>query len=364
MKYIILLMVVVMTLLGITACDRFTRPEKLEINSLNEELVATIFNETLTTAVNEITPSDVSAVLNSYTYNYLNDGVTKSDMEARFEAIAGENAKGTLHIEYEILDSEKAKIQWVIKNTNNDIVFFDIDHLAVTDNNFLFLGNDFEATPENETVAFIEVLTATWCPNCPDLEVKVDELQEIYGNDLHFVEYHYSDGLSGDFSAIQNWYSIFSAPTGIVQGTDILIGSEENILNQYNGLIANAVGNNSNITIKNLSYTKTGNLYHFHMDLANPGQIPTDDLYLRYMFMEDTSSALNFAGKRCRNVMLEQSQISLTENDFNDVYSIEHLVSQELPVDAKIVVLIQTMPEIHNDQTSTIHAVMDRYLNK
>jgi len=364
MRYKVLLLLLVVTLLGITACDRFTKPEKLDVDTLDAVRVANIFNEDITTAINTISQSDVGAIINSYSLDYLNDGMSKTDMEAKFEALAENKTKGLFTVDYEILDAEKARVQWVIKDELDDIVFFDIDIMAITEDNFLFLGNKMGALSEGSSVAFIEVLTAKWCPNCPELEEKVDELQEHYGNNVQFVEYHYDDGLSGDFTDIQNWYNIFSAPTGVVQGTTILVGSETSTLNQYDGLILETLDNEPDISITNFEFVRSVNHFHFHMNLTNQGSIPMDNLNFRYMFVEDTSSELNNAGKPCRNVMLEQAKYELSEEDFTGVFSVEYTTSIDLPLDTKVIAFVQTMPEPHSAETAKIYGVASSFINK
>jgi hypothetical protein len=100
------------------------------------------------------------------------------------------------------------------------------------------------------------------------------------------------------------------------------------------------------------------------MNLTNQGSIPMDNLNFRYMFVEDTSSELNNAGKPCRNVMLEQAKYELSEEDFTGVFSVEYTTSIDLPLDTKVIAFVQTMPEPHSAETAKIYGVASSFINK
>ena len=320
------------------------------------DALVTFFQTDLKAALDAMTSSDVNSIMAFYSEDYLNNGVVKTDIEQAYIEFMNAGNAGPFTVAFTLEDDSTMKVNWSFAPTKE---IPQTDYLIADGDGYLFIGDQLEPPTEDKKVAIVEVLTATWCPNCPELEEEIENLKSTYGDRLSFVEYHDGDGLSGDFSDIQSWYNIYSAPTGVIQGTSKLVGSETNTLNQYAGIIEGITSQDAEITIKNFSYTLTGDQYDFQVELANPGSVPADNLYLRYMLIEETSASLNNAGHPCKNVMLEQSKIALTETDFSGTYTFNHTVLETMPDDTSIILFIQTMPDVHDDQTSIIHNVLE-----
>ncbi len=325
-----------------------------------QDMIYTFFEEEILPAIEQISESDVSSIMAFYCDDYLNNGSVKSDVEQEYIDFLSNGNVVQFSMHVTIVNEEQMKVSWSFCQTET---MKRIDYLMENGDSFLFYGDQQQLPPTETTKAFIEVLTATWCPNCPELEHKIEEMKETYGNDLFYVEYHYNDNLSGDFSDIQSWYNIYSAPTGVLQGTNIFVGSESTTLNQYNNIISSITATNADIVLNNLEYTHEGDKYSFSIDIDNPGMVDTEDLYLRYLIVEDTSSSLNNAGNPCKNVMLEQNKIALSDVDFYGTYEFDHTLLNTLPEDAKIIIFVQTMPETFNESTCKIHNVMEADLN-
>ncbi|MBN2830116.1 MAG: thioredoxin family protein [Candidatus Cloacimonetes bacterium] len=364
MKLKALTLLLLIAFLVISGCERFTKPEPAEASVVEAEIID-FFDNSFLPAIESMTTTDVSSAMAFYSDNYLNNGITKSDIEQEYLTLMGNFTNPVFSYSVMCLNDETLKIQWnlIVEEANTKDLPV-TDYLVRNGENFLFYGDQIEPPTEEKAIAFIEVLTATWCPNCPELEEKIDELKETYGNSLYFVEYHYQDGLSGDFSDIQGWYSIYSAPTGVIQGVNILVGSETNALSQYDGLVQTIVNQDAEITLKNFTYSVDGSVYTLNVDFQNPGNISSEDLYLRYMMVEDTSSTMNYAGHPCRNVMLQQNRIALNDEDLNGTYTFTHTCSLTLPDDAKIIVLVQKMDETYSDTTCKVYYALEANLNQ
>ncbi len=357
MKKLTFIFIIVLVLL-VSACERFTKPEPETGPGIAEE-IETYFQNDIKDALDSMTSGDVSSIMAFYSDSYLNQGLTKTDIENEFTALM-QTVTAPFTVSIDVISEDNLTVEWSFASVKE---IPETDVLIENGDGYLFYGNQMEPPSEDKTVAFVEILTATWCPNCPELEHEIEALKATYGSSLSYVEYHYNDGLSGDFSELQSWYNIYSAPTGVLQGSNIFVGSEEITLSQYDGIINTTVNTDATITFENFNYTLEAGKYTVQLELDNPGSVAFDNLYLRYMFIEETSATNNYAGDPCKNVMLEQNRIALTDADFNGTYEFEHTVGSAMPDDAKLIILIQTMPETFDETTCKIHNVMEAELN-
>ncbi len=151
-----------------------------------------------------------------------------------------------------------------------------------------------EAPPTStDRVVLVELVTAGWCPNCPNADGALLEMEEAYGHDqLVILAYHRNDQLSnagGD--ARQAFYDDPYQPDAFIDGVAEVVGNKGSVANNRAAYEAEVdarleVPSPLLLTVEGWTDTTTGEgmAYVNVTALSDPG---FDDLRLHVVVFED-----------------------------------------------------------------------------
>ena len=229
MKLFFLLLI---TLILIFSCDRFDNNFKNN-PSVTEQV--TEFFTSFGDSLSVLQPANVPEIMNFYHDDYLNNGVTKSDVEKFYNSVFALADSVEISSELESSD-ENLNINWnlLVKNAVTDSVLLDsliTDKLIENRGDYLFYGNQITPPTAEKQKALVQLFTGTWCPNCPYGEEALYDLSQELGDSFYFLEVHIQDELAlGSNYDLMNFYGIGSLPTAVFQGQTSINGANESVI--------------------------------------------------------------------------------------------------------------------------------------
>ncbi len=354
LRKLTLITLIILSLLVIASCDRFDKPTINEVIDYNE-IVTTVFDDFSSTAT--VTTSDnISDFMTYFDDDYLNDGQTKEDIEDIVSGVFLVNEPRFINVE--LLSNNELLVSWnlIISTTDNQVVetMTFADQLRQVGSVYYLYGNQQEATNENKLRPFAEIMTATWCGTCPEVEEDIHNYQYSNPDNFFYLEFHTQDAISGEHEFFDNFYGYTSPPVAILQGKDVFSGDQgdifPSILDAYKEMDAQFM-------LSNLVETTNTETYQVHLDIdkITTEVVDLTNLKLRWAFYEEVSAANNYAGNPCRNVVLTEGYYDIMESDINSTYAINIDYPRDIPDDLGVVFWLQTAGETYGDD-SFVHA--------
>lgn len=349
---IILVILVAISLLAILACDRFDKPTSNNEESTDYQTIVTDFFNDFQVVADTISADNVEYFMDFFHADYLYNGLYKEDIL---------NMINTIFMVYEprfinviMVENDQLNVEWKLRVTTlNDVLveehIFNDAMLAVGDDYYLY-GNQVEPVEEDKLMLFAEIMTATWCGTCPEVEEAMHEYQLSNPNQFFYLEYHVMDAIAGEHNFFDNFYGFTNPPVAIIQGANSFVGDQSDtypaILNEYKEM--NAQFKLSQLT----QVTSTGN-YQAHLDIEKitTDEFDTSNLKLRWAFYEEVSPVNNYIGQPCRHVVLTEGYYDLSSEDLNNTFSINLDYPREVPDDLGIVFWLQTANDTHDDES-------------
>lgn len=128
---------------------------------------------------------------------------------------------------------------------------------------FSFLQESFNSVSyagDSKKLVLLELFTAEWCGPCGKANPVIDKVyEESGGKDFLLIKFHVSDDMECKLSEERaQKYGVEGIPTLVVDGKDSIVGAVENYESTLKGLIQNAKGKKTNVSIE-VSGQITGN---------------------------------------------------------------------------------------------------------
>jgi len=337
-------LILISLILILFACDRFEH----EIYQ-NAEIEA-MFGE----FTNAIETANIDEIMTFYNENYLNDAFSKSDFEVIFINYISEYDSLTASLDNYYSDFS---INWTLScvptdSTNSEkIISF---HDIIDSDHYKFIGNQINppAYDPLKPMILVQSSTAQSCGNCPATANKLAEMKREYGGQLVYLDY-VSDGPNPTeiFYPFAMYYEIYTQPTVVFQGEDIVTGSLADELNSYSTYCEEIV-NSEKIIQLNLSDISCENTILGTIIIDGFETLPLDNLKLEMAVIEKYSEyEYHINGQELHNVVVAVKSQDLTsaEIDFTIDYEIENFENTML------VVWVQTKEEPYNSATCKIY---------
>ena len=355
MRYLksLLMLAIILTMLS---CDRFDNT--FQSDETDNGFLSKIqqFETTLATSI--LIP-DISAVMEFYSNDYLNNGWTQTEVEQYFTDIS---TIVTDDLVIDIVETNQLQHSFTYRiiDIEADVDTLIVEFTASEEDGFLFIGNQQDAAIPEESRVLVELFTATWCPNCPYVEEALHDLKGLYGDRFYYIEYHIMDQLDFGHTDILNYYELStSLPVGIIQGqVNITGGSAANSYNEYHFAISQYWGEEELFGFQDFDYSVVDDRLIFSIVIATEID-DLEDIHIRYALIEKESDINNAAGHPSRNVVITKGNSILS--GITGVELVLDIPDFEFS-DPRLVIWIQTINEPYNSESSKIHNVIEYQL--
>lgn len=365
-KFLILISLVLI----LFACDRFEHnlePEQEAANWIS------VFFTTFADSIETILPAeDVSGIMDFFHNDYSNNGLIKSDIEIFYKAFSYVNMP--LIFEATIIDTNTFAIDWrlLVTSPDSETTFMDTiisDVLIKTEDSYKFHGN--QADMRN---VMVEMFTAISCVNCPTVEEALHNLKEQYGSRFSYVEYHINDILdSGNIPLMMYYESPGYLPYTIINGNaEIITGSSSTIQQDIENVIIPLMEQPVLAKLVDAQADINENTLSGSVQIELDGSIQTDNLNLVAVLMEKLSTEhQNHNGENLHNIVLKREAFDMSAFNLQDpvtftIPDLDQLATgyEQLPEDLILVLWIQTLEDPYNEDTCTIHNVIEMEITR
>ena len=342
MKKQFLIILITITILTIVSCDRFERDFKPQITI--QEFVQ-IFN---TNSTNYLKNNNISAIMNYFSDDYLNNGIIKNDISAYFISINW-TQEALINITPYSSAGKLFAYNFNIKDTGNSIDTTWVDYLKFESGKYIWSGNQTQAIENPKQVVLAQAMTALNCPSCPYSEQKLHFLETLYPNSFIFLEYHFFDSLSvyNNFNDERIYYNITSTPMVVFQGQTKIAGGTQASLDLYQPVVESFLNQDAEINIKNLEFTVENNTVTGSVVL-NFDQIKTDNLYIHYAIYEKETTAMNYINEPASHVVRARGKHLLENLQNNSQINFELTSTKYLDSDTYLVIWVQRMMNLNS----------------
>ena len=342
-----LLLCLLSALLLFTACDRYDQ-DYIVIPTANA--FVDNFNNMVP---NALANNNISQVMSYYSPNYMNGGKSKSDMQNFYT----KDWSDSVMVEITVLNADRLKYQLRIKDNGRSVDTTWVDFAKKIGSGFYWIGNQQGAPAIPKQKALLQVLTGTWCPNCPQAEAALHNIYQNIPNQMVYLEYHINDTLAvSGTSNMAAYYGVQSAPTVIFQGKTIVSGTSNDALNSYQPIINGIITSDTEILLSNLTYTKNGNNLTGSVNITTLGDTNLENCYLKAVIYEKETTALNYEQEPCGNVVRAQTTVNLNAKAFRQSVDFEMTSTKGIANDAYVVVWVQKIANVNlfNETTDKI----------
>ncbi len=367
MKPYLIPAVLLLLALSATGCDRFNHafepPE-------TADLQAALFTP-LDEALQNQPEAGLDAVMNYFADDYLHFGLNKADRRAWLENIFQTHpaavAAATL-LDSEQLSDSTAVVNWRFLVTDAKAVIVDStftgDRLAKRGGHWLLRGNQMSCQPPVlKQRVIIEYFTFLGCPNCPQVEAELHDLQLASQGQISYLEHHITGPLTVPGDPTYDYYGPFSVPTSIFGGEVMLTGSSTDIISSYADAAQTLAGLDSRINYSGLNYSVDGQTVTGTIQLDMPDPFTHPDLVLNCVLIERVSSFTNTQGQNLRNVVRAKSVQNIGSLDFPNTVSFSLSSSVPIPDDASLVIFAQNRPVLFGNN-ATIYGGIEVELDR
>lgn len=353
MKIKLLLLTLVLLSLFMVSCDRFEKPTQGE--SVDYNLIATEFFTDFAATAMLTSADNTDNFMNYFHADYLQDGKTKQDMADMINSFFLVNEPRFINVEF--ISNSSLIVEWnlIVSTTDNvlvDSMEFNDKLIQVGDDYFLY-GNQVEPVNEEKLMPFAEIMTATWCGTCPQVEAAMHDYLYSNPDNFFYLEFHTQDAIAGEHEFFDNFYALTSAPSTVLQGKDIFAGDASET---YPGLLDDYKAMDAQLKLSNLVQTTGTENYQASVDIEKliNGEFDTSNLKLRWAFYEDESATNNYIGQPCRHVVLTEGLYEIGTADLDTTFPISIDYPRDIPEDMGIVFWLQTAGDTYDD-SSFVH---------
>lgn len=351
------LLLTIVILMNVVSCERFDNKFEPLAEDKSFEIHLEAFIQDMKTGLLSANLTEVMAQY--YSDDYLNDGLSKQDIESFFSDLAT-NVTEALTIQLVSFDKTYLNFSYRIEDINTDLDTTIIEYASLSGDTYLFIGNRVNPEESEESRVLVELFTATWCPNCPYVEAALHQLKQELGDKFHYIEYHIMDVLDKGNMDILNYYQLpTSLPVGVVQGSlKISGGSVGTSYNEYKFAIEQFSGKEAEYSFEDFSYSVAEGELSFQIKLSKKGVIG-DDLRLRYALIDKETTVPNSAGVNSKNVAIAKGILELSEESFDGSLDLSLTITNHPFIRPAVVVWFQTINDPYDNQTSLVSNVKE-----
>lgn len=357
MKYLIITMIFASLLL--VSCDRFDHDfTAVQTDDLND-----LFFSPLQDAFDSITASDISALSALYKEDYMHNGVSKSERMSWIQGFLSDYSPVLFELSdvtYSVADENNAQANWrlVVSSLDTKEVLADSlfqgEKLVKVDAQWLLYGNQVCVQGNAKQLVIAEYFTFRTCPNCPDAEAKLQELQYQYPENFIYLEHHVSMELVLPDDQTNLYYSAYAPPVTVFQGMEKVSQSNPASLSQYQAIVDNLVQVDIPVQYTLSDVNVNGNELSANVSLDAQIELQQADLMLSAVIITDEVEYQNYAGQLLHNVVRGKSSISLAATDLSESIPITVSAVEPIPQNFKLIVFAQHKPSSFNNN-STIY---------
>jgi len=350
----------------VAGCDRFEHSFAPPTYPEVEQMYADFTDSLLL-----ITDTDVEPISGFYADNYMNNGVNKEDIEQYYRNLFINHPNGIIVRDstYEF-EPNTLSFNWRLKLTNlvGDTTFVDTlftDRLTYQRGKYVFIGNQYNPGDNPKQKILAQMVTGTWCSNCTAIEAALHECELRFPGQFYYVEHHLNDSLqvNPQMSDFLSYYGgIYSAPTTIFQGITKYTLSNTGSLAQFTALIQNLLTQDAKFDLSNFNYTIIGDSLHGSVTVTPNSDLSQAHLVLNYAIAEEVTTALNYAGLPCRNVIRKRAEKDISSISLPGTITFALHLPTYRPPDSKMVIWVQTMNQPW-DQQSLVYNVLEQEIN-
>ena len=356
MKGKIIIFALLLASLFVVSCDRFERPTKTDGTNPIDQVVSEFFKD-FSTVAKTVTVANTDDFMAFFHVDYLNNGKTKQGVEDKIKSIFIATVPRFINVE--LVSNSNLNVTWklIVTDDLREVISTETitDKMSKVGEKYYLYGNqETGEINEDKMMPFAEIMTATWCGTCPDVEAAMHTYQLNNPNNFFYLEYHTLDSIAGEHPFFDNFYAQTSPPVAILQGKDIFVGAYSGV---YKGILDSYKNIDAELKLTNLVPTPSETDFVAQLDIQKliSGEFDTTNLKLRWAFYEEESSVPNNAGLPCLNVVITEGYYDISEADLNSTFSINHALPRNIPEDMGIVFWLQTAGEAHGDD-SFVHA--------
>ncbi len=216
----------------------------------------------------------------------------------------------------------------------------------------------------------IELFTSTSCTYCPLVESALQDIKAEFGSRISYLEYHVGDELDANSTDLLMYYGAASLPTTVINGNQAIITGADDIYNRILSNIQPLLSEDPQMILDSLNVELTPDSLFGNVRVENIGNITIADLKLRIALMEDYNDDwTNHNGEYLHNIVLKRSFVDISQCDLSQPidFSITDLCQlpagyNELPEDLTLVLWLQVWEDEYNDDTCTVHNVLEHSL--
>lgn len=215
----------------------------------------------------------------------------------------------------------------------------------------------------------IEMFTAISCVNCPTVEEALHNLRMQYGSRLSYVEYHINDILDPGNTPLLIYYENHgSLPYTVINGNaEIITGSSSTIQQDIEDIIIPLMEQPILAKLLDVQANINGTTLNGSVQIELDGSIPTDNLKLVAVLMEKLSTEhQNHNGDNLHNIEIKREVLDISSSGLHEftIPDLDQLASgyQQLPEDLVLVLWIQTLEDPYNQDTCTIYNVIEKII--
>ena len=357
MKVKLILFALLLLSLFIVSCDRFDKPTKNVDVEIDYNLIATDFFTNFSATANLIATDNTADFMNFFHADYLHDGKTKQDIADIINDVFLVNEPRFISVEF--ISNNNLSVVWdLIISTTDEVVIETMnfaDQLKAVGDAYSLYGNRAEPVNEEKMMPFAEIMTATWCGTCPDVEAAMHDYLYSNPDNFFYLEYHTQDQIAGEHEFFDNFYGQTSPPVAIIQGKDLFAGNQSET---YPGLLNSYLEMDAQLKLSNLVQTSDTGNYQAQIDIDKliTDEFDITNLKLRWAFYEEVSAVNNYVGQPCRHVVLTEGLYEIGVADINSTFSINIDYPRTIPEDMGVVFWLQTASDTYNVDDSFIHA--------
>lgn len=350
MKRALLILLPVLLLLLAAGCDRFSHefrpPEQTDFSQALFTPLGTAFANAGT--------DNLQGVMAWYTDDYLHFGATKEDRRQWMQdiyALHGDAVAQVTMLAAEQQADTLAIANWrLVINTLSKGVLADStftgERLVKRSGKWMLKGNQMSCSvPNPNQRVILEYFTFLGCPNCPEVEAKLHDLQVQYPDQLSYVEHHTSPPLWVPGEGTYAYYGSPSVPSTVFQGQNILSGSATETLDSYAPIVANLASQAASVRYSNILYTLESQTLSGSVRLTPLVQdLSTQDLVLNVLVIDKVSTYTNTQGENLRNVVRGKSTYVLSSANLDNPIPFNVAITGTVPDDAHLVIFAQKKP--------------------
>ncbi len=340
--------ILILSALLLFSCDRFEH----DFVAPDTEDIDTTFFEPLELAFGTIIANDMSALDAFYADDYMHNSINKGERLSWIQGFLNQDPSTVFQLsdqEFNQIDNSNAIVNWRLRVIGGDQQIL-ADSLFVGERiirqaqSWMLYGNQVCVQQIGKQLVIAEYFTFRTCPNCPDAEEKLHQLQAQYPENFIYLEHHISMELAVPGDDTYLYYQAYSPPVSVFQGMEKVLQSNPASLDQYQAIVDNLVLVDEPVVYELSAVNVQSNEVSAVVYMDPLIELELSDLVLNYVIISDDVQYVNYAGDPLHNVVRALGSHSLAEADLAAGIPINLNIPEGLPQSSKLVVFAQHKP--------------------